>query len=134
MGSELTAVLERQICWQPLMIFQKMLIPGTVVISKANCGIPEFVDGSIIYSGTEELMSAVRADSYELWRQELLGVAAEPALIMSGPCEKQWIGMSYLKRQHFRKLNKKLALCLRGQNRSFRGMILSQLDREEVDV
>ena len=30
---------------------------GTVVISKANCGIPEFVDGSIIYSGTEELMS-----------------------------------------------------------------------------
>ena len=30
---------------------------GTVVISKANCGIPEFVDGNIMYSGTEELMS-----------------------------------------------------------------------------
>jgi 5-methyltetrahydrofolate--homocysteine methyltransferase len=30
---------------------------GTVVISKANCGIPEFVDGNITYSGTEELMS-----------------------------------------------------------------------------
>ena len=30
---------------------------NTVVISKANCGIPEFVDGSIVYSGTEELMS-----------------------------------------------------------------------------
>lgn len=29
----------------------------TVVISKANCGIPEFVDGNIRYSGTEELMS-----------------------------------------------------------------------------
>ena len=29
----------------------------TVVISKANCGIPEFVDGNIMYSGTEELMS-----------------------------------------------------------------------------
>ena len=27
------------------------------VISKANCGIPEFVDGNITYSGTEELMS-----------------------------------------------------------------------------
>ena len=35
----------------------KNVDPGTVVISKANCGIPEFVDGSIIYSGTEELMS-----------------------------------------------------------------------------
>ena len=35
----------------------KNVDPGTVVISKANCGIPEFVDGSIMYSGTEELMS-----------------------------------------------------------------------------
>ena len=35
----------------------KSVDPGTVVISKANCGIPEFVDGSIVYSGTEELMS-----------------------------------------------------------------------------
>jgi 5-methyltetrahydrofolate--homocysteine methyltransferase len=31
--------------------------PDTVVISKANCGIPEFCDGSIVYSGTEELMA-----------------------------------------------------------------------------
>ena len=31
--------------------------PDTVVISKANCGIPEFRDGSIVYSGTEELMA-----------------------------------------------------------------------------
>ena len=35
----------------------KNVDPGTVVISKANCGIPEFVDGNITYSGTEELMS-----------------------------------------------------------------------------
>jgi 5-methyltetrahydrofolate--homocysteine methyltransferase len=35
----------------------KSVEPDTVVISKANCGIPEFVDGSIVYSGTEELMS-----------------------------------------------------------------------------
>ena len=35
----------------------KNVDPDTVVISKANCGIPEFVDGNIIYSGTEELMS-----------------------------------------------------------------------------
>ena len=31
--------------------------PETVVISKANCGIPEFHDGKIIYSGTEKLMA-----------------------------------------------------------------------------
>jgi len=31
--------------------------PDTVVISKANCGIPEFRDGSIVYSGTEGLMA-----------------------------------------------------------------------------
>ena len=35
----------------------KNVDPGTVVISKANCGIPEFVDGNIMYSGTQELMS-----------------------------------------------------------------------------
>ena len=35
----------------------KNVDPNTVVISKANCGIPEFVDGNIMYSGTEELMS-----------------------------------------------------------------------------
>ena len=35
----------------------KNVEPNTVVISKANCGIPEFVDGDIVYSGTEELMS-----------------------------------------------------------------------------
>ena len=29
----------------------KNVDPGTVVISKANCGIPEFVDGNITYSG-----------------------------------------------------------------------------------
>ncbi len=31
--------------------------PNTVVISKANCGIPEFHDGNIMYSGTEKLMA-----------------------------------------------------------------------------
>ena len=31
--------------------------PNTVVISKANCGIPEFQNGSIVYSGTKELMA-----------------------------------------------------------------------------
>ncbi len=30
---------------------------NTVVISKANCGIPEFHDGNIVYSGTEKLMA-----------------------------------------------------------------------------
>lgn len=30
---------------------------GTTVISKANCGIPEYRDGEIVYTGTEELMA-----------------------------------------------------------------------------
>ena len=29
----------------------------TIIIAKANCGIPEFNDGAIVYSGTEELMA-----------------------------------------------------------------------------
>ncbi len=29
----------------------------TIIIAKANCGIPEFHDGAIVYSGTEELMA-----------------------------------------------------------------------------
>jgi 5-methyltetrahydrofolate--homocysteine methyltransferase len=31
--------------------------PDTTVIAKANCGIPEFKDGSIVYTGTEKLMA-----------------------------------------------------------------------------
>ena len=30
---------------------------GTTVIAKANCGIPEYQDGAIVYTGTEELMA-----------------------------------------------------------------------------
>ena len=30
---------------------------GTTVIAKANCGIPEYREGSIVYTGTEELMA-----------------------------------------------------------------------------
>lgn len=29
----------------------------TTVIAKANCGVPEYIDGEIVYSGTEETMS-----------------------------------------------------------------------------
>ena len=31
--------------------------PGTVLVAKANCGIPEFIDGEIVYSGTPEIMA-----------------------------------------------------------------------------
>jgi len=31
--------------------------PDTTVIAKANCGIPEFKDGAIVYTGTEKLMA-----------------------------------------------------------------------------
>ncbi|MEX0759789.1 MAG: betaine--homocysteine S-methyltransferase [Tistlia sp.] len=31
--------------------------PGDVVIAKANCGIPEFVEGEVVYNGTPELMA-----------------------------------------------------------------------------
>ncbi len=30
---------------------------NTIVISKANCGVPEYIDGKIVYSGTEEIMA-----------------------------------------------------------------------------
>lgn len=28
-----------------------------IIISKANCGIPEYIDGKIVYSGTQEIMA-----------------------------------------------------------------------------
>lgn len=31
--------------------------PGSVLVAKANCGIPEFVDGEIHYNGTPEIMA-----------------------------------------------------------------------------
>ena len=35
----------------------KITAPGDVLVAKANCGIPEFIDGTIHYSGTPELMA-----------------------------------------------------------------------------
>jgi 5-methyltetrahydrofolate--homocysteine methyltransferase len=29
----------------------------TIIVSKANCGIPEYIDGKIVYSGTKEIMA-----------------------------------------------------------------------------
>ena len=34
----------------------KLAVPTTVV-AKANCGVPEYIDGTIVYSGTEKIMS-----------------------------------------------------------------------------
>lgn len=31
--------------------------PGDILVGKSNCGIPEFVDGKIVYQGTPELMA-----------------------------------------------------------------------------
>ena len=31
--------------------------PGPIIVAKANCGIPEYVDGKIVYNGTPELMA-----------------------------------------------------------------------------
>lgn len=30
---------------------------NTIVIAKANCGVPEYIDGEIVYSGTQEIMA-----------------------------------------------------------------------------
>jgi len=30
---------------------------STIIIAKANCGVPEYIDGEIVYSGTEDIMS-----------------------------------------------------------------------------
>jgi 5-methyltetrahydrofolate--homocysteine methyltransferase len=40
-----------------LLSLQGALREGDVLVAKANCGIPEFVDGAIRYSGTEALMA-----------------------------------------------------------------------------
>jgi 5-methyltetrahydrofolate--homocysteine methyltransferase len=33
------------------------MAPEVVLVAKGNCGIPQYVDGSIVYNGTPELMS-----------------------------------------------------------------------------
>jgi 5-methyltetrahydrofolate--homocysteine methyltransferase len=33
-------------------------VPGDIIVAKGNCGIPEYRDGAICYSGTPEIMAA----------------------------------------------------------------------------
>ena len=35
----------------------RSLSSSMIIIAKANCGVPEYVDGKIVYSGTEQIMS-----------------------------------------------------------------------------
>jgi 5-methyltetrahydrofolate--homocysteine methyltransferase len=37
--------------------FARSAEPGDVIIAKGNCGVPQMVDGRIVYSGTEEIMA-----------------------------------------------------------------------------
>jgi len=39
--------------------------PGTVLVAKANCGIPQYVDGAIRYDGTPELMANYARLAYD---------------------------------------------------------------------
>jgi 5-methyltetrahydrofolate--homocysteine methyltransferase len=39
--------------------------PGAVLVAKANCGIPQFVDGAIRFNGTPELMAEYACLSYD---------------------------------------------------------------------
>lgn len=36
---------------------RKAAAPGDVLVAKSNCGVPEWVDGAIVYQGTPELMA-----------------------------------------------------------------------------
>lgn len=36
----------------------KSAIGDAIIVSKANCGVPEYIDGKIVYSGTLEVMEA----------------------------------------------------------------------------
>lgn len=38
---------------------------GAVLVAKANCGIPQFIDGAIRFNGTPELMAEYAAMSYD---------------------------------------------------------------------
>ena len=40
-----------------LLNMSEAALPGDVLVAKSNCGIPEYVDGEIQYSGTPELMA-----------------------------------------------------------------------------
>jgi 5-methyltetrahydrofolate--homocysteine methyltransferase len=39
--------------------------PGAILVAKANCGIPQFVDGAICFNGTPEMMSAYACLAYD---------------------------------------------------------------------
>jgi 5-methyltetrahydrofolate--homocysteine methyltransferase len=41
-----------------LISISGMLTPGEVVVAKANCGLPEFVNDQVCYNGTPELMAS----------------------------------------------------------------------------
>ena len=40
-----------------VLSMRETIAPDDVIVTKANCGIPEFVDGAIRYNGTPELMA-----------------------------------------------------------------------------
>lgn len=40
-----------------LLNLARAIVPGAILVAKANCGIPQWIDGEIHYEGTPELMA-----------------------------------------------------------------------------
>lgn len=49
-----------------LIAMREHVTPETVLVAKSNCGVPEFVDGEIEYSGTPKLMAEYARLAHDL--------------------------------------------------------------------
>ena len=52
--------------------------PAAILVAKANCGIPQFVDGAIRFNGTPELMARIRLPGAWMPVRGSSAVAAAP--------------------------------------------------------
>ncbi len=106
---------------------------GTVVISKANCGIPQFHDGKILYSGTEKLMA------------EYVQIAMNSgAKIIGGCCGTTYAHVRAMRKamdQHqvtapptLAEIERRLELCLMGLELSLKVMIQNPLKSAGADA
>lgn len=62
----------------------------TVLVAKANCGIPEYIDGKIVYNGTPELMAEYAKMAYSAGAKIIggcCGTTTEHLIAMRGALE-----------------------------------------------
>ena len=79
--------------------------PSAILVAKANCGIPQFIDGEMRFNGTPELMGALRLFVAGCRRADHRRMLRHEPWSICGSCARRWSRMCAVRSRILRPLS-----------------------------